>query len=467
MSTPRRAPRSASIARPASSARARRRSAGLLLVGVLAIAACGSDDDATDDVAAASATTADDTDGSTSSATDSSATESASSTGGATPVSLDGGAMSPDPADLPDPASFSGDRSSQVESATESWPTDWDRRTVGLDEFLVGIPTSDPRDVIRPIDEPVYEPIAAADWLDEREPGALVRFEGETRFYPLSIMTRHEIVNDVFGDVPVVVTYCPLCNTAVTFDRRVDGDVLRFGVSGLLRNSDLVMWDDATTSLWQQISGEGIVGDFDGTLLEIIPTSIVSYGEVLENFPEAESLSRDLGFGIDYGLNPYTAYSSSTQPFLFDGEPDPRFPALSRVVGVTIRDGDTDGDVHQAYPFDLIDDVRVVNDEVDGVPIVVFWGGDTADALDTASIAEGQAVGTGLAFDRRVGDQVLTFESAGDDTFVDTETQTTWSLLGVGTDGPLAGEQLETVPHRNEFWFAWSAFFPDADVWSP
>ncbi|MEL6894169.1 MAG: DUF3179 domain-containing protein [Actinomycetota bacterium] len=439
--------------------RTRDRLAALSVAGALVFAACGGSDGAAgvDDAGASGDSEQTDTSGNDADIGFGETTDRVADDVSAS----EGGAVSPDPATLPDAAGFSGDRSPQVLSSTSSWETDWDRRIVGLDELLVGIPTADPRDVIRPIDAPVYEPIAEADWLGDREPGALVRFEGETRFYPLSIMTRHEVVNDWFGETPIVVTYCPLCNTAVSFDRRVDGDVLRFGVSGLLRNSDLVMWDDATTSLWQQITGEGIVGDFAGTELEVIPTSIVSYREVLENFPEAESLSRDLGLGVDYGINPYTAYSSSTQPFLFDGEPDPRFPALSRIVGVTV------GETEQGYPFDLLIENPVVNDEIDDVPLVVFWGGDTADALDAASIAESQAIGTAVAFDRRVGDDVLTFTANGDDTFTDDGTGSTWTLLGVATDGPLAGEQLETIRHRNEFWFAWSAFFPDATVWSP
>ncbi len=159
-----------------------------------------------------------------------------------------------------------------VAQATSPWPTDWTRRTVDLGEFLTGINTLDPRDKIPPIDTPKFEPISAATWLDQREPGALVRFNDEVRFYPLSILTRHEIVNDRFGDVPVVVSYCPLCNTAATYDARVDGEVLRFGVSGLLRKSDLVMWDGATTSLWQQITGEAVVGELAGTRLDLIPT---------------------------------------------------------------------------------------------------------------------------------------------------------------------------------------------------
>jgi hypothetical protein len=286
-----------------------------------------------------------------------------------------------------------------------------------------------------------------------------VQFEGEVRFYPLSILTRHEIVNDRFGDVPVVVTFCPLCNTAITFDRRVDGQVLRFGVSGLLRNSDLVMWDDRTTSLWQQISGESVAGELAGTELEVIPTAITSYGDVREGFPDALSLSRETGVGANYGANPYVAYSSSPQPFLLEGEADPRFPALSRVVGVS-----SDGQ-DKAYPFGVLEQERAVNDLVGDTPVVVLWGGDTADALDASSIAEGRAIGTGIAFDRRVDERTLTFSSVGDDRFTDAETSTTWNLLGQAVDGPLQGEQLATVSHRNDFWFAWASFFPDAPVY--
>lgn len=357
-----------------------------------------------------------------------------------------------------DPTQDGTERSVAIAQATEPWPTDWTNRTVGLDEFQLGIGVVDPRDRIPPIDEPAFESIQAADWLDSREPGALVQFNDETRFYPLSILTRHEIVNDRFGEIPIVITFCPLCNTAISFDARVDGQTLRFGVSGLLRNSDLVMWDDATTSLWQQITGEAVVGEYAGTQLELIPTSIVSYGDVLENFPDAISLSRSTGFTIEYGANPYRAYSSSTSPFLFDGEPDPRFPALSRVVGVTL-----DG-IEKAYPFSVLSGQPAINDELSGTPIVVLWGGDTADALDGENIADGEAIGSGIAYDRRVGDQTLTFSVGDADLFTDDQTGSTWTLLGVSINGPLAGEQLATVTHRNEFWFAWAAFFPDAPV---
>ena len=94
----------------------------------------------------------------------------------------------------------------------------------------------------------------------------------------------------------------------------------------------------------------------------------------------------------------------------------------------------------------------------------MVWGGDTADALDATVIADGDAIGSGIAYDRRVGDQVLTFSPGGDDLFTDDQTGSTWTLLGVAIDGPLEGERLSTMTHRNEFWFAWAAFFPDAPV---
>ncbi len=374
------------------------------------------------------------------------------------PFDLSGGATSTDEGVTVVDDDPRGALTELVAQATEPWTTDWTRQTIELDSLGAGIPRVDPRDAIPPIDLPKFEPIAEAGWIGDREPGALVQIDDDVRFYPLSILTRHEIVNDRFGDVPVAVTFCPLCNTAISFDARVDGEAVRFGVSGLLRNSDLVMWDESTTSLWQQLTGEGIVGQFAGTQLELIPTSIVSYADARENFPDAWSLSRQTGFPIEYGVNGYAGYSSSTTPFLFDGEPDPRFPALSRVVGVTIDDA------AKAYHFDTISEELAVNDELAGVPIAVLWGGDTADALDQPVIADAAAIGTGIVFDRRIGDETLTFSSAGDDRFVDDETGSTWTLLGVAVDGPLEGEQLTTVAHRNEFWFAWAAFFPDAPV---
>ena len=347
-----------------------------------------------------------------------------------------------------------------VRQVTASWPTDWGTSSIDLGELLLGIQMIDPRDAIPPIDDPVFESVSAASaWLEDRVPGVLVLLGGESRFYPLGILHRHEIVNDEIGGVPVAVTYCPLCNTALTFDRRLDGEVLRLGVSGLLRNSDLVMWDDRTVSLWQQVTGEAIVGAATGAALVPLPTAIVSFGDFAASYPEGVSLARESGAGIPYVSNPYVGYSSRPAPYPFyTGEIDPRYRALDRVVGVT------EGGSATAYPFPLISASGAVNDTVGDVPVAVFWGGDTADALDTRQVSEGRAVGTGIAYLRTVDGRELTFTKEGD-LFRDRETSSEWNLLGEAISGPLAGHRLRLAVHRNEFWFVWGAFFPDGQVW--
>lgn len=344
--------------------------------------------------------------------------------------------------------------------ATREWPTDWTNSTIELSELILATGASEPREAFTPIDEPKYESTAdAAVWLVDREPGVLLQLGGDVRFFPLSIITRHEIVNDVIGGVDVSVTFCPLCNSAVAFEREVDGDVLRFGVSGFLRNNDLVMWDDKTVSLWQQATGEAIVGASAGTELVMLPTSIVSFGDFRRGFPDGMSLSRDTGLELTYGRNPYENLSGRFAPLIpFDRNIDGRFFAMERVVGVSIDD------THKAYPFSVLVESPVVNDVVEGRPIVVLWGSpDTADALNRAVIAESRSIGSALVLDPVVEGRTLTFSSSGE-RFVDAQTNSTWTLLGRAVDGPLEGAQLETITHRNDFWFAWTAFYPDTLV---
>jgi len=349
-----------------------------------------------------------------------------------------------------------------LQSMAEIWETDFSNSIIDLEELLVGIPISDPRDAIPPIDNPRFEAVSESDWIEDQEPGVLIEIEGDARFYPLSVMTRHEIVNDDIAEVPVAVTYCPLCNTALVFDRRFEGETLRLGVSGLLRNSDLVMWDDVTQTLWQQVTGEAIVGKHAGESLTPLASAIVRWADFRDTHPDGQALSSDQGFGLVYGSNPYEFYSSRGRPYNFySGEIDDRFPALERVVGISVNG------IDKAYPFSLINKVRVVHDNLGGQELVVFWGAsDTADALDSGLIADAIGIGTGIVYNPVVDGERLTFVASGDTEFVDNETGTTWSILGKATIGELAGEELELLPHRNEFWFAWQAFFPDAEVWT-
>ncbi len=158
---------------------------------------------------------------------------------------------------------------------TRGWRTDFSRHSVPFDEIMSGGP---PRDGIPPIDNPKFIDVSdPPSYMKENEPVISVEINGDARAFPLALLISHEIVNDEIGGVPVTITYCPLCNTAIAFDRRVGDRVLDFGTSGNLRNSDLVMWDRQTQSWWQQITGDAIVGELTGTKLTLIPAPLVSW----------------------------------------------------------------------------------------------------------------------------------------------------------------------------------------------
>jgi hypothetical protein len=338
--------------------------------------------------------------------------------------------------------------------------TDFENTTVSLDEIQSG---GVPPDGIPPIDEPKFISFDEADeWLGDREPVIAFELDGEARAYPLQILTWHEIVNDEFGDRAVGVTFCPLCNAAVAFDREVgDHGVMRFGVSGLLRNSDLIMWDDKTESWWQQMTGEAIVGQLAGEQLTLLPSVIVSYEEFKQTHPDAVVLSRDTGFDRVYGNNPYVGYDDiDSSPFLFRGEKDDRYPPMERVLTLEI-DGEP-----KAYPFSLLEDHPVVHDRVGGEPVVVFWSPGTTSALDQTSIAESREVGSANAFTPALNDGELTF-IVEDGEIRDEQTGSTWNVLGHAVEGELEGEQLEKHLTGTHFWFAWAAFQPETEVWEP
>ena len=294
-----------------------------------------------------------------------------------------------------------------------NWSTDFSKRSVDLSEFLSGGPA---KDGIRALEEPAFISIAEGnERFVDREPVIALEINGDARAYPLGILTRHEIANDHVGGVPVAVTFCPLCNSAIVFERELDGVVYDFGVSGVLRNSDLVMYDRQTESWWQQFVGEAIVGELTGALLNIVASSIVSWADFKSTYPNGTVLSPDTGFGINYGFNPYVNYDSDESPFLFRGEPDPRLSPIERVAGVELN-----GDV-VAYPFSLLEEERVVHDTVGGEEIVVFFQFGTASALDDSDIASGRDVGAVGVFVPQAGGQALTFRADGDD-IVDNET---------------------------------------------
>ena len=334
--------------------------------------------------------------------------------------------------------------------------TDFDKRTVELSEIISGGP---PRDGIPAVDEPRYATtVGASEWLDPDEPVIAVEIGGEARAYPLQILIWHEIANDELGGAPIAVTFCPLCNSAIVFDRRFDGEVLDFGTTGRLRLSDLVMYDRQTETWWQQLTGTGIIGEHAGRELVRLPSAIVAWNDFRTAFPDATVLSRETRHSRAYGSNPYAGYDSATQPFLLRGAPDPRLPAMERVLHVTA------GGAERIYPFGAFTDEPVINDEVGGEPVVVMSRGGTLSVLDQRRIAESRRIPSAAAYSRRLEERVLEFELR-DGRIADSSTGSIWNLFGEAVEGALSGSRLAPLSLGEHFAFAWLAFHPDAEVY--
>ncbi|MGH9013300.1 MAG: DUF3179 domain-containing protein [Acidimicrobiia bacterium] len=315
-----------------------------------------------------------------------------------------------------------------------------------------------PPDGIPPIDEPKFVRASSATFLEDDEPVLAIEVDGEARAYPIQIMTWHEIVNDTIAGRPVTVTYCPLCNSAIAYDRRLGDRVLDFGTSGLLYQSALVMYDRQTESLWSHFTGEAVIGALTGEEVGLIPMSTVSWSDWLDANPDGLVLSRDTGHNRSYGENPYPGYDDvDDQPFLFEGETDGRLAAKERVVG--IRQGSDALAIRTTELFER----RVVEVEFDGSPVVVWLERGTASALDAGTVDAGRDVGATGVFESTVDGRRLTFE-ARKNGFRDVETGSTWDVLGNATDGPLAGSKLTPLEHVDTFWFAWAAFLPETRI---
>ena len=345
------------------------------------------------------------------------------------------------------------------------WGTEWGLRIVDLDDLSQGAG----RDAIPAISGPLYWSLEEASAVyTDNVPLVQVNVDGDVRGFPLEILTWHEIVNDTIGGVPVAVTFCPLCNTAIAFESQVGDEVLKFGVSGLLRNSDLVMYDRNTESLWQQSSGRAIVGTMVGARLTYVPASVVTVGQLRSAYPDALVMSRDTGWNRPYGQNPYQGYDNPDHGgpygFFFDRDTiDERLPPAERVVSIEGPSG-----AAIAYAWSTLEQDRVVHDSFDGIDLVVFWTPGALSILDSGMMRDAREVGTTAVFETTLEGQALTFlVNPADDsgqTFVDEQTGTVWDIFGRGVAGELAGSQLTRVIHSDHFWFAWQAFHPDTEV---
>ena len=374
--------------------------------------------------------------------------------------------------DRPDLRLLDDEPTDFLKAVASTWDTDFEIHTVPYAEIRAGGP---PRDGIPPIDRPVFAAVKEApDYLVDDEPVLVLERGEERRAYPLSILILHEIVNDVVGGEPVAVTYCPLCNTGLVFKRTVNGQVLRFGTTGLLRGSNLIMWDDATESWWQQATGEAIVGELTGQVLEFIPAQIVSWNAFRDAFGEGVVLTRDTGFVRAYDLPPYGGYDASADFITEFG--DGSLSPIERVVSVVVEGKSV------AYPFSALEESPIVHDRFEGRDLVIFYvggtlspfpkrpifnvgligsvvaGGDSVE-VDPSTI-ERRSVGATAVFEPFIDGSRLTFVDR-DGVITDRETDSTWNIFGEAVSGDLAGSRLTPVIHGNHFWFAQQSFFPD------
>lgn len=227
--------------------------------------------------------------------------------------------------------------------AARSWPVDVLRETFGFDdntpaqvplsELIQGCPA---RDCIPAIENPKFVSAAEADFLADDDLVLAISVDGVHRAYPTSILSRHEVVNDTIAGQPIAITYCPLCGSGAAFSRRIAGEVTTFGVSGVLHNSDLVLYDRASNTLWAQVIGRGIVGQRSGENLTSLPVTQVEWKAWRSEHPDTQVLSTDTGFAMAYTANPYGDYASSEKVFFPLVNRDTRIHPKMVVFGIEI-----------------------------------------------------------------------------------------------------------------------------------
>ncbi len=345
------------------------------------------------------------------------------------------------------------------------WKTDTSFRSVELSELKALLK----RDAFPVFNNSKFINKAKADSIYfEMEPVIAVEIDGKAKAYPLNVLTFHEIANDVLAETPILVTYCPLCNSAIVFDRRViyrgDDLVLEFGVSGMLRKSDMIMWDLETESWWQQFTGEAIVGSMTEKLLDIIPSRVVSVRDFFEMYPKGKILSKSNQESTDYletyGKNPYEQYDDpSRTSFRHWEEIDTRLPPTERVIHV-----DVEG-FYKLYPWSELEKKGVINDVFHDEHFAIFYKEGVVSVLDETEIKNSKDVGTAVVYSPWVGGKIVTFKKQGDN-YIDRQTGSIWDFSGKCIKGRLQGRELDLVPHGQHFAFAWLSFFPDSEIYS-
>lgn len=338
----------------------------------------------------------------------------------------------------------------------EAWRTDFTKTSAPMSNMVdIG-----GRNNFMPIDHPRWMSVNEVTWLADKSPVIVLVNEDSARAYPIVVLMEHGIVNDMLGTEPIAVTYCMLCNAPIVYQRTVNNVVLRFSATGTVNNSGFVMWDDQTESWWQQFTGQAIVGQYVGVSLVVVPSQVVGYRVFRDRYRDGKVLTGDVNKPpMSYGANPFVSYDSNPQPFMYSAPSDDRlFPTERVLAGVVSGQA-------VAYPFSILSRVGVVNDTVNGMPIVVLWQAGANSTHDQASVENSKDVGMAALFMRVFDGQALTF-AYDEGRIIDTQTGSVWNIFGEAIEGELTGAILPPMNGSSCFWFSWAEYYPDTVIYT-
>lgn len=298
------------------------------------------------------------------------------------------------------------------------------------------------------------------------EPVISVVINGEARAYPLSVLTLFELCNDTVGGEPIMVTFCPMCNAAMVFNRKVESEgetqILEFGISGILLHNDMIMYDTKTESWWQQLMGEAIAGKHTGAELKMMRAMVISVKDYLDRYPDGKILHPGI---VPAELSDHRPFyhldhdpQHLTSEFHIPESVDHRLPPLERVIDIHTDDHT------KIYPYTEISKQQVINEEFDGLPFVIFYHSETVSVMDEDDLKSSRKTGSATAFRSDVDGKRLTFYKDGM-YFRDQQTKSQWDITGYCREGALKGKQLWLLPHSNHFAFAYLAFFPESEIY--
>ncbi|WP_428327155.1 DUF3179 domain-containing protein [Nitrosopumilus sp.] len=324
-------------------------------------------------------------------------------------------------------------------SELQMMETDGVKHLIPLDKIKGGGP---PKDGIPSIDDPVFAPVSDSQFMSDSDTVIGLEINGEAKAYPLFILVWHEIVNDRVGDVPVSVTYCPLCYTNQVFERIIDGQEVEFGTSGKLYNSNLLMYDRFTDSYWSQALGIAVKGELTGYQLNLVPFDVITWGDWKQLHPDTLVLTTDTGHLRSYATDPYGNYYTEPRIMFPVEHNDDRMHPKEIIIGFN------QDEISKAFKQNDIESEIVINDSVGTIPVMLI-----------SLYSENSR-----AFERTLNGEVLNFQFSNGK-IIDIQSNSEWNYDGLAISGQYAGKQLERLPIEPGFWFEWIAFHPQTLVY--